>query len=260
MLYRPIQRRSRAADWGRRFGALALPILAIAILGHRSSGMRTDHAYGLTVVAVVFGAIAVLLSVIGSKVIWDKGFLGAGNATRGLIFGLIAVSPALYGAWGVYSYPRINDVSTDTADPPLYRNAVFTRIGAMNPARPPDAAEMERQRALFPDVQTRRYQIGSEQLYAAVHRLVEKAGWRIVEEVPAKEEGDRARLEAVARTLIFGFEDDVVIRIYGEAGPASRFDIRSSSRWGEHDLGANVRRIRAFLRELDAVVAESVGG
>ncbi|MEJ1157887.1 DUF1499 domain-containing protein [Prosthecomicrobium sp. N25] len=259
MLYRPIQRRSRAAEWGRRFGALALPVLIIAVAGHRFFGLRADHAVGITSVATILGWIAVVLSAAGAKIIWDKGFLGASQAARGLIYGFIALVPAGYAAWGIYSYPRINDVSTDTADPPLYKAAAFARIGAMNPTRPPAPAELERQRILFPDIETRHFDIGSEQLYAAARRVVEKAGWRVTEDLPAREEGDRARIEAVARTLVFGFEDDVVIRIYAEGNGGSKIDIRSSSRWGEHDFGANVRRIRGFLSDLDALVAESFG-
>ena len=72
------------------------------------------------------------------------------------------------------------------------------------------------------------------------------------------DETDRARIEAVARTLLFGFADDVIVRIYSDPS-GSRIDLRSSSRWGDHDLGANARRIRDFFTELDAAVVEAYG-
>ena len=50
---------------------------------------------------------------------------------------------------------------------------------------------------------------------------------------------------------MFGFKDDVVIRIT-PAGSGSRVDVRSVSRVGRSDLGANARRIREFLRQLAA--------
>lgn len=258
MLYRPIQRRSRAADWGRRFGALALPILVMAIIGHRFFGLRTDHAFGLVVTAVLFGAVAFVLSAIGAAVVWERGYLGGGNAVRGLIYGFVAMIPAGFGAWAVYTYPRLSEVSTDVQDPPLYRQAFFTRVGRMNTARPPDPAELARQRQLLPDIVTRRFTISSDQLYGAAKKTAERAGWRIVEEIVPKDDTDRGVIEAVARTLVFGFEDDVVIRIYAEPN-GSRIDIRSSSRWGDHDLGANVRRVRSFFRDLDTAVAETYG-
>ncbi|MBT9288400.1 DUF1499 domain-containing protein [Prosthecodimorpha staleyi] len=258
MLYRPIQRRSEAAEWGRRFGALSLPVLVLTILGHRFYGMSTEHAFALVAVSVGFGLLGILLSVVGIAVVWERGHLGGGSAVRGLIYGLIAMAPAGFGLWGVYTYPRFTDISTDIADPPLYRNAAFVRVGRFNTARPPDTETLARQRAAYPDIVTRRFTIGSDQLYLAARKVVERLGWRISEDLAPKDETDRARIEAVARTLLFGFEDDVVVRIYSDPS-GSRIDLRSSSRWGDHDLGANARRIRDFFTELDAAVVEAYG-
>ena len=258
MLYRPIRHRSQAADWGRRFGALALPVLLITIAGHRAFGMTTEHAVALVGVSAGLGALALLFSAAGAAVIWDRGDLGAGNATRGLIYGLLALVPAVYAGWGVYTYPRLADVSTDVVDPPLYGPAAFARVGRLNPVRPPSSEELARQRQAFPDIVTRRFTIASDQLYTASRKVVERAGWRLTEDVPPHDETDRARLEAVARSLVFGFEHDVVVRIYAEP-QGSRIDLRSSSRWGEHDLGANARLIRDFFAELDTAVTEIYG-
>lgn len=52
-------------------------------------------------------------------------------------------------------------------------------------------------------------------------------------------------------TLLFGFKDDIVIRIT-PAGSGSRVDVRSASRVGRSDLGVNAKRIREFLRGLAA--------
>jgi hypothetical protein len=58
------------------------------------------------------------------------------------------------------------------------------------------------------------------------------------------------RIEAVARTPVMGFREDLVIRIRG-ADEESRVDMRSSSRYGFHDLGSNASRIRGFLDSLE---------
>lgn len=60
-----------------------------------------------------------------------------------------------------------------------------------------------------------------------------------------------ATIEAKARTPVFGFEDDVVVRLV-RSPEGTSVDMRSASRRGEHDLGQNARRIRAFLKDLDA--------
>jgi uncharacterized protein (DUF1499 family) len=67
-------------------------------------------------------------------------------------------------------------------------------------------------------------------------------GWEIsAEELPS------GRIEAVARTSLFHFEDDVAIRVRAE-GEGSRIDARSRSRVGQSDFGANAARIVSYLR------------
>jgi hypothetical protein len=56
-------------------------------------------------------------------------------------------------------------------------------------------------------------------------------------------------LEAVDRTLILGFYDDVAIRVAGNDEQA-RIDVRSASRYGRHDLGRNADRVRQILKEI----------
>ncbi len=65
-------------------------------------------------------------------------------------------------------------------------------------------------------------------------------------------------VEAVARSMIMGFADDIVIRIIEEEQGAL-VDMRSSSRWGVHDLGANAKRIDSFLNDLDKALVGIAG-
>jgi len=73
---------------------------------------------------------------------------------------------------------------------------------------------------------------------------IEESGWQIVREDPSA-----GRIEAVATTRWFGFQDDVIVRITAE-GSGSRVDVRSKSRVGRSDLGTNAQRIRAYQRRL----------
>jgi len=54
------------------------------------------------------------------------------------------------------------------------------------------------------------------------------------------------RIEAATTTLMFGFQDDVVIRVR-EQGQGIVVDARCVSREGRSDDCANARRVRAFL-------------
>jgi len=60
------------------------------------------------------------------------------------------------------------------------------------------------------------------------------------------------RIEAVATTFWFGFKDDVVVRIAPASG-GSKVDIRSVSRVGVSDVGANAERIRTFTQRLAGI-------
>jgi uncharacterized protein (DUF1499 family) len=69
-------------------------------------------------------------------------------------------------------------------------------------------------------------------------------GWEVVASDAAT-----GRIEATATSRWFGFKDDVVVRIRPE-GAGSRVDVRSMSRVGVGDLGANAERVREFLAKL----------
>ena len=53
-----------------------------------------------------------------------------------------------------------------------------------------------------------------------------------------------------ATSLLFGFKDDVVVRIT-PLPAGSRIDIRSRSRVGRGDTGTNAQRVRAYLKRLN---------
>ena len=70
--------------------------------------------------------------------------------------------------------------------------------------------------------------------------------WDIVATDPAQ-----GRIEATATTFWFGFKDDIVVRITAE-GSGSRVDVRSLSRIGKSDVGANAKRVREYLAKVKA--------
>ncbi len=71
-------------------------------------------------------------------------------------------------------------------------------------------------------------------------------GWAVVAAVPAE-----GRIEAIATTRLLRFKDDVVLRLRAD-GDGARLDMRSASRIGRCDLGANEKRIRAFFVKLNS--------
>lgn len=76
--------------------------------------------------------------------------------------------------------------------------------------------------------------------------------------LPIIEPEDAATIEALAPTPVFGFLDDVVLRLRSTSD-GTQVDMRSASRVGEHDLGQNARRISSFFAELDAALQPDPG-
>src|SRR6202030_4783468 len=61
-------------------------------------------------------------------------------------------------------------------------------------------------------------------------------------------------IEAIARTPILGFRDDVAVRVRA-THEGARIDVRSASRYGRHDLGANAARVRSLIDDIDDALA-----
>jgi uncharacterized protein (DUF1499 family) len=168
---------------------------------------------------------------------------GVAIAAAALAINVIVAGPPLYLYQQAQHLPPIHDVSTDTAHPPAFVAVVPLRVGARNPVDYP-ADTAARQKAGYPDIVPLRLDLPAAQAFARAERAARAMGWQVVDVAPQD-----LRIEATDTTLLFGFKDDIVIRITAQ-GPRSVVDVRSLSRVGSSDLGTNARRIRAFLRAL----------
>src|SRR5258707_8767052 len=81
--------------------------------------------------------------------------------------------------------------------------------------------------------------------------LVHKRKWVVIDERTPQPRRRIGRIEAVARTPIMGFREDVSIRVTPD-GDDSRVDIRSSSRYFESDLGSNASRVAKLIDDLNS--------
>ncbi len=160
---------------------------------------------------------------------------------------LAAAPPALFW-FRLNNLPRIHDVSTDTENPPQYVAILPLRQGAIN-STDYDAAVAARQRLGYPDIAPAMLALPAPQALALAERVARSMGWEMV-----SVDRTALRVEATATSLLFGFKDDIVIRVT-PSGSGSRVDLRSLSRVGGSDFGANARRIRAFIKTLQAEAA-----
>lgn len=139
--------------------------------------------------------------------------------------------------------PVINDVTTDTAQPP-------SLAGANPPPYPPQFAA--KQKAAYPEIQPLAIKLSPDKafaLVAAAARAME--GWEDLEV-----DGKARMITGIAVTKTFRFKDDFVIVVQG-SGAEALVQMRSRSRLGKGDLGANAQRILDFLATVSARVVKA---
>ncbi len=188
--------------------------------------------------AVGFGILASLAARRGS------GKPGTLSALFGVGLGIAAAFMPLSWLLKAQSVPAIHDIATDTANPPAFNALRSLRGDAHNPPEYPGERAARLQAEFYPEIQPVVLRLPPAEVFARVERRAREAGWRIVAAETAE-----GRIEATAVTRWFGFKDDIVIRIAATTG-GTRLDMRSKSRVGVSDLGANAERIRAFLAGL----------
>ena len=208
--------------------ALIKPVTAIAVAAVAAAA------------AIVLGILAALAAPRGS------GKPGVLSALLGVGLGLAAAYVPLSWRMAAQTLPPINDVSTDTDDPPRFAALLPMRGEATTPADYGGERVARLQKAGYADIAPLMLSLPPAEALARAEQAARELGWSIV-----AIERSEGRIEAIAVTPWFGFRDDIVIRV--RATPqGSRLDIRSKSRQGLSDLGANAKRIRAFVARMKA--------
>jgi uncharacterized protein (DUF1499 family) len=174
-----------------------------------------------------------------------------GSGRRGFALALVALvigAAVTYVPWQqrriAQSVPPIHDISTDTENPPQFVAVAPLRADAPNPVEYAGEETAQRQRQAYPDLRPVILDLPPDQAFQRSLDVVNRKGWQLVDADQAS-----GRIEATDRTRWFGFYDDVVIRLT-PMNDGTVVDVRSKSRVGRSDVGANARRIRGFLRDL----------
>jgi fatty-acyl-CoA synthase len=250
--------------WGWQFG-----------LGKMTIGWGPMIAFGSAGLAVIALVIGFIKSPRTQPVILALGALLIGLM---LVFRLVG-----FGAQAA-SLPPIHDIQTDWSDPVRFSEALLAQRksdDAMNPVEDapviPEAPgieerwpgmggrlvsevqeEAESERTVDGETVPPAYDRPIEPLYfdqspgevaGYALKIAEDRGWDIFTRPEAGEDVEQTMIEATATTGWFGFKDDIAVRIRAVEG-ATRVDMRSISRVGLSDLGANARRVSAFMDEL----------
>lgn len=264
--------RARARPWARpAFGVLLLlgllPVLLVLVgaLGSKFGWFSWKVGFGLltadwapkaAMLGLAAGAVAVVLAlVVGARRLWIAAVLA-----------VLAPAAVLAGLNGLRaqaaSVPPVHDVSTDIDDPPMASPALLRERGP--DANPIERAPLVDLRKNRPEVENwadgRVLRISADscpqarpavlpeapaEAEARVERALTEAGLTLR---PDRELG---RVEATHTSTWYGFKDDVIVRIRPD-GRGSRVDLRSVSRVGGSDIGANCARVSRIVEALSA--------
>ena len=152
--------------------------------------------------------------------------------------------------------PFIHDITTDFEDPPAIVTAANEErknpphyVGD-EPEPRSDRTTAEAQRAAFPDIKPIRVDTDVETAATTATSVVTEMGMKLLSDGPSD---DDWIIEAAHTSMWFGFVDDFVVRVRAD-GEGAIVDVRSKSRVGGSDLGANAKRIRTFTEKFKAAL------
>jgi uncharacterized protein (DUF1499 family) len=245
------QSHPRVARAGAALAKLALTVAVIGAVvallagpGYRVQWVSLGSAF-LALRWATFGALG---GAVAGLLTWivlalTRAPQGRATAAAALLLGLLVAAPPVYLYDQAQRLPKIHDISTDTADPPAFVDVLPLRKDARNAVEYPPQTAAAQQRG-YPDIAPLRLDVPPGLAFERAERVARAMGWQVVAARP-----DALRIEATDTSLVFGFKDDVVIRVRPR-GQGSVVDVRSVSRIGSSDIGANARRVRSFLRKL----------
>jgi uncharacterized protein (DUF1499 family) len=241
---------SRLAVWSRRVAVFSIPVVLLAITIVRSGLLELVPALATFGGALALAVVAIALAFGAFIVIWREGLRGGGHAVLALMIGIGILAYPAYLGTRAYRLPAINDVTTDPLDPPRFEAIARLRSRESNPITYAGLRAAELQRAAYPDIEPLLLNVTVQEAYDSALAVITRRKWRIVDARPPQPGRRDGLIEAVARTPIMGFRDDVVVRVR-PAQEGARVDLRSASRYGRSDLGANASRVRALIEDID---------
>lgn len=162
------------------------------------------------------------------------------------ILGLMPCAVIVFFMMQANELPLINDISTDLVSPPEYVHARTLGSNATQSMAFEKKNVPEIKKA-YPSVKTAIFKTKDiQKVYKKALNISQyQLRWKVT-----KQDSKAYRIEAIDTSPLFKFKDDIVIRIQAEENQVI-VDLRSRSRVGKGDMGANANRIKLFLEALN---------
>jgi uncharacterized protein (DUF1499 family) len=237
---------SRVASAARGLGVSGAILFALGLSGSYLGLVPGRIGFRIYAFGLLLGLVGLLVGLVG---LWhtraSRARPGRNRALGGVGIGLVLAGIAIVPVSSLTKVPPINDITTDPNDPPS-----FTRAGEFEANRHrdlsyPGESFAGKQRDAYPDLEPIRINAPREAVFPEAEAAALALGWEITHR-----DAKLGVIEATDTTEIFKFVDDIAIRVRS-AGGRSVVDVRSKSRVGTGDLGANAARIRAFREKLE---------
>lgn len=245
---------SALATWARRLAIFSAIATLLSVLIVRFGFLDFKPALTTFFAALACAGLSILVGLAAFVSIWNDGSRGMSRILLAFLIDILILAYPAYIAYEYRKLPPIHDITTDPIDPPRFDALARLRVGdGANPAVYAGLYSAEQQREAYPDVEPVSLDVPPQRAYEIALQTVNRRKWLIIDERPPQPPQRIGRIEAVARTPVMGFREDVSIRVAPE-GTGSRVDMRSSSRYFEHDLGSNAARIMKFAEDINEVV------
>jgi uncharacterized protein (DUF1499 family) len=218
-------------------------LLILAGLGTRIGLWSFGTGFTVLRWAAYVGIAAVLLALFFLLILRPRGTVLASLAGA-LLIGAITFAVPWQQLRTARSVPPIHDITTDLGNPPEFVAVLPLRADAPNSTVYEGEEIAAQQRAAYPDIAPLFFETSTSAVFTQALDAARAMGWEIV-----AADSTAGRIEATATTRWFGFKDDVVVRITPD-GSRTRVDVRSLSRVGGSDVGANAARIRKYMARL----------
>ncbi|ABD89818.1 DUF1499 domain-containing protein [Rhodopseudomonas palustris] len=242
---------SSLALWARRLAVFSVVATLTSIGIVRFGFLEVKPALATFFAALGIAGLSILVALAGFVAIWQNGSRGMGMILLALTLDVAILAYPGYLGLQYRRLPPLHDITTDPIDPPKFEALARLRVGdGTNTAVYAGLYSAEQQRAAWPEIETVQLDVPVQKAYDVTLELITKRKWRIVDARAPQPPRREGKIEAVARTLIMGFREDVAIRVLPD-GDGSRVDIRSSSRYFESDLGSNAARVTKLIDDIN---------
>jgi uncharacterized protein (DUF1499 family) len=242
---------SALATWSRNLAVFGVVAVLVSVLIVRFGFLEMKPAMATFFGGLAIAGLSILLGLGAFAAIWQNGSRGMGRILLAFMINAVVLAYPAYLALQYRKLPKIHDITTDPIDPPRFEALARLRAGeGANSAVYAGLYSAEQQRTAYPDIETVELELPAQRAYDVVLALVNKRKWLVIDERAPQLPRRPGRIEAVARTPIMGFREDVSIRVTPD-GEDSRVDIRSSSRYFESDLGSNAARVTKLIDDIN---------